>query len=177
MADAIKLDVLKRLTAHLKLITPDHDNEYEFDLSLAVFRGRRVYGDDDPKTMLSIVEHLQPDSSYQPAAEEGVGTQEDWILLVQGWADGVDKDNPTDKLYQMEATVRQHLSRLIATVRDDKPEFPDEFMLGLYGKGISGIRLGPGVVGNILPDVSDRNFFWLPLVIELALDSRQPFVV
>lgn len=171
MADSRQLDILKRLTAHLEGIS--FDNGYEFDLAGRVFRGRMVYGADDPVPMLSILEHLQPDIQLSFAGHNNIARQETWVLLIQGWVEN-QPDNPTDLAYQLKASVEKRLSELIVMGVDGYPVFPDAYLLGTE-QTITGIAVGPGVVSGPR-EISAMAFFYLPLGIGLAMDISDPFV-
>jgi hypothetical protein len=62
-----QLDLLVRLTNHFEGITPA--NGYDFDMTGKVFRGRLVFGADDPDPVISIVEHLSADVTVDVAGE------------------------------------------------------------------------------------------------------------
>lgn len=173
MADSIQLDILKRLTAHLEGVTPA--NDYEFDLSSAVFRGKLLYGDESPDTMVSIVEHLQGDITTDQAGEEGIETTQTWVLLVQGWTRN-DPKNPTDGAYNLKAAVEHRLARLILRNSKGDPAYPDEFYLGLWRAGnIMSLTIGPGIVSPPREGISTKAFFYLPLGVGLALNISEPY--
>lgn len=173
MPDSRQLDILKRLTTHLRGITPA--NGYDFDLSTSVFRGRLIFGDSDPNPLVSIVEHLTADVAVSTAEENRVLREETWVLLVQGWI-LYDVENPTDDAYQLKAAVEHRLGQCIKTNNQGDPAFPDSYLLGLR-KGITGMAIGPGVVSvAIRQDASSRAFFYLPVGIGLAIDVSDPFL-
>lgn len=175
MEDSYRLRVLKALTAHLKQIVhvePDPGNNIEgvdfagFDLSNAVFRGRSVYGEEAPKTMISILEAPRPDVGAT-AGTNGEARHESWALLVQGWCPD-DSENPTDNLYQMMQVVEIQLQKIIATdAMSGQPKHPSAYLLG---KLISGLTFGPGVVRPPTEGVSSRAFFYLPVRVGLVKD-------
>ncbi len=165
MDDSYRLKALKALTAHLKLIVhvegvADYGG---FDLSNSVFRGRTVYGDDDPKTMVSILEAPRPDIG-QTVGTNGEGRVEQWQLLVQGWCPD-DLDNPTDPLYQMMQVVEMQLQKIITT----NPSTGDAVYPAMYmlGNTITSFSFGPGVVRPPTEGVSARSFFYLPVRVGL----------
>ena len=165
MDDSYRLKALKALTAHLKLIVHvDGVADYGgFDLSNSVFRGRTVYGDDDPKTMVSILEAPRPDVG-QTVGTNGEGRVEQWQLLVQGWCPD-DLDNPTDPLYQMMQVVEMQLQKIIDTNSSTgEPKYPATYMLG---NTITSFSFGPGVVRPPTEGVSARSFFYLPVRVGL----------
>lgn len=174
MPDSRELDVLKRLTAHIQGITPDFG--YEFDLSDSVFRGRLDFGDDDPDTLVSIVEYIRPDVGFDPVGFNKVVRERSWVLLVQGWLKH-DGDNPTDRAYQLKASVEKRLSEcIVINENTGNPVYPDLYFLGLRDT-ITEMSIGSGAVSVALrPESSSRAFFYIPLGIGLAVDVSDPFV-
>lgn len=174
MSDSRQLDILKKLTVHLQGIIPA--NGYDFDMSDSVFRGRVIYGDDDPVPLINVVEHLSADVSVETAAENKIERQETWILLVQGWLNHA-PINPTDDAYQLKAAVEHRLARLVKIdPSNGDPLYPDEYFLGIVDT-ITGISIGPGVVSTATRESgSAKAFFYLPVGITLAIDVSDPFV-
>lgn len=164
-ADSYRLDVLKKLTSHLRGITKA--NGYNHDLDASVFRGRTIFGENDPIPMLSILEAPRSDPGSF-AAENGYERKEDWSLLIQGWARD-DVDNPTDPAYELMDDVEKHLSRLIAvSTVTGMPVYPEEYMLN---RSVAGIAVLPGVVRPPMEQVSSRAFFYLPLRLTLVKNN------
>jgi hypothetical protein len=173
MPDSIQLHILKAITIHLQGVTPA--NDYDFDLSAAVFRGRLLYGDDVPLPMVSIVEHLQGDITTDTAGENQIERTETWILLVQGITRNA-IENPTDETYNLKAAVEHRLARTIKMNAKGDPEFPDEYFFGLRSlKAITGLTIGPGIVSPPREGISSRAFFYLPLGVGLATDISNPY--
>lgn len=166
MADSKQLDVLKHLTAHLEGITPA--NGYAHDLRGRVFRGRAVFGESDPVPMISILEAPRPNDGA-PAGEEWLVRQEDWVLLLQGWAED-DRKNPSDPVYQIKAEVELRLSEIVKT--KNGVGVSPAFRLG--GR-ITSLSIGPGLV-RPADQISSRAYFLLPLVVGFTSDVGQPFV-
>ena len=172
MDDSYRLKVLKALTAHLQLIVhedPDPGNGIEgadfngFDLSKAVFRGRSIFGDESPKTMLSILEAPRPDVGRTAGA--GEARVETWQLLLQGWTPD-DPENPTDNLYRLMQVVEVQLQKIVAVKPSTgKPEYSDAYMLG---RTVTSFLFGPGVVRPPIDQVSSKAMFYMPLGIGLA---------
>lgn len=162
MADSYRLTVLKRLTAHLKNITPQ--NGYDVDLSASVFRGRPVFSEGDPVPLVSILESMRPDNGTF-AGEGQSERKEDWSLLIQGWAHD-DVDNPTDPAYALMDAVERHLFRLVAESSiNGAAVYPDEYLLG---RSIAGLTILPGVVRPPMEQVSSKAFFYLPVRVTLV---------
>lgn len=174
MNDSRQLDILKRLSDHLEGITPD--NGYDFDMTGVVFRGRRVYGDNDPIPLLSIVEHLDPDIVLNTAGQENFMREEQWILLVQGWVDSAHEEFPTDEAYQLKASVEKRLYELIAIdPATGDPAYPSSYMLGLNGGSVARLTIGPGIVSGPREGISSKAFFYLPFGVGLVTDLSDLF--
>jgi hypothetical protein len=172
MQIARQLDLMIKLTTHLEGITPT--NGYDFDLTGKVFRGRLVFGADDPDPVVSIMEHLSADVTIDPVGENRIARHETWVLLVQGWIKITD-EYPTDLCYNLKAAVEHRLARCIQTNGRGEPLYPDEYFLGRGN--VTGITVGPGVVSApVRPDASLRAFFYLPVGIGWASDVSDPFV-
>lgn len=168
MDDSYRLRVLKALTAHLqRIVHVEGVSDFGgFDLSNSVFRGRTIYGDEAPKTMMSILEAPRPDGGLT-AGTNGEARVEQWQLLVQGWCPD-DTVNPTDNLYQMMQVVEMQLQKIVSTNRNTgAPIDPVAYMLG---ETITSFSFGPGVVRPPTEGVSSRAFFYLPCRVGLVKD-------
>lgn len=169
MADSQKLAALKALTTHLRGITPA--NGYvaatwgtDYDLSANVFRGRTLFGKNDPIPLISILESPRSDTGLS-AGEHGRSRKEDWSLLIQGWATD-NADNPTDPAYGLMDVVEHRLSRLTATSDlTGDPVYPAEYLLG---RSIADLAVLPGIVRPPVEQVSSKAFFYLPVRITLV---------
>lgn len=161
MADSLRLQVLKALTAHLEGITTAAG--YRFDLAGAVFRGRGKFGDTDPDTMVSILENPRPDLGLYA---DDTTRSEGWPLLLQGWCPD-DPMNPTDPVYGLLDDVERRLARLVAISSIGEEKYPSEYLLGHL---ITKLELSPGVVRPPTEGISSRAFFYLPLRVGLAVD-------
>lgn len=171
MADSKRLTVLKQLCAHIATtVTPA--NGYNHDLTDKVKRGRAIYGEDDALPLVSILENLNPDR--EPAtAGAGKHINADWILLVQGWVDNKDRaddSNGTDAAHQLMADVKKALAVLLRDGGGGRD--PEQFMLGGL---LSNISIEPGVVRPPQPEVSDRAFFFLRVVLKVEEDLSDPY--
>lgn len=169
MAESKKLAILKALTAHLQGITLA--NGYDFDLSTSVFRGRGVFGSNDPVPMISILEFPTQEPG-KPAAEEGIQRKEAWMLLLQGTVED-DNENPLDPAYGLLAATEQRLSDIIRVNGRGDPDDPVNYMLG---KRVVGLTIGPGVCRPPDGQVSAKAYFFLPLRVGIAVDASKPFV-
>lgn len=166
MADSKQLDILKRITAHLGGITPA--NGYPLDLAGRVYRGRAEFGESDAVPALSILEAPRPHEALT-AGEDALVRSEAWVLLIQGWAED-DRRNPTDPVYQLKACAEQRLAEIVAT-HNGVGRYPAVFRLG--GR-ISGLQIGPGIC-RPADQISPRAYFFLPLVVQLAVNVAAPF--
>jgi len=176
--DPLRLHVQKQLTALMQTITPADGYVLDFsgdgatdETPVRVFRGRAVYGDDDPLPMLSILETPIPLDQLPPPSGSGMSSG-GWEIMIQGFFED-DKDNPTDPAYVGLADVKQKLA--FEQRKQDYDGGPENGILGL-GQHVTGIQIGTGVVRP--PDeVSAKAYFWLLLVLEMAEDLTKPYVV
>lgn len=168
MADHIKLQVLKGLTAHLEGITLA--NGYQHDLKGKVFRGRAVLGANEQVPMLNILEAPYPlDGIF--ADEQKTRRLDTSVLLVQGWAED-DARNPTDPVYPLLADVQRRLSDIVSLDEgSNRPRWPGVYML----KGlISDMDIGQDAVRPAQEGVSAKAFFYMPIRITLPVNLIDP---
>ena len=161
MANSPRLNVLIALTQVLETVTVA--NGFSFDLADLVFRGRNFFGENDPETMLSILEAPRPDVGLTAGENKGFRL-EGWNLLLQGWCPD-DQENPTDPAHEMMFDVEQCLNRIKAVDKKGDPVYPEHHMLGGL---ITSIDFGPGVVRPPTEGVSSKAFFYLPVRIGLV---------
>lgn len=162
MADPIRLVILKKLSKHLDGIASIEG--YNYDLKDAVFRGRTIFGEDDPLPMLSILEAPRAEGSLY--AGEFEVKRDHWQLLIQGWTED-NIENPTDNAYLLADDVEKRLGMLIATKPDSsgRPLYPAIYKLeGL----IIGLEFGPSIIRPPMEQVSSKAFFYLPVTLSLA---------
>ena len=160
-----RLRVLDALTAALQEITPV--NGYRHDLSAAVFRGRAVYGDNDPLPMVSILEPPK-DLENIPSPPAASTTKGEWDLMIQGFVDD-DKLNPTDPAYFLHADVKQ---RLALIKRDTGGQHGSMDVLGV--PGCVEIHIEPGFVRP--PDeISAKAYFWLFITFLVVEELADPY--
>ena len=170
MPDPFRLRVLKALTVALQEIRPA--NGYVNDLQTKVFRGRLIYGDDDPMPMVSI---LEPPVPIDPVVNDGGTIAGDWDLLIQGFVKD-DHKNPTDPAYVLLADVMKRLG-----IEQDRRDSGGRTLniLGLGGgKGLGNeiikMTIGHGIV-RPADDISANAYFWLTLTLNTAEDLKNPF--
>lgn len=165
MADSIRLAPLKALTALLEgtPVTPFPGITLPATLEGAVFRGRSVFGDNDPKTMVSILEAPRQSGATYAGSQEA--RRESWQLLLQGWCPE-DKTHPADPIYSLLDDVENRLDRITAIGgATGVPVYPEHYMLGGL---ITSFQVGQPVVRPPTPDVSSKCFFYVPLSVGLA---------
>lgn len=159
-----RLRVQDALTAALEQITPT--NGYTTDLTASVFRGRDLFGDDDPLPMVAILEPpVPPDSLELPVSGQ---TYSEWDLLIQGFVDNdpLNPKNPTDPAHFLMADVKK---ALVKEKRRDR----GHNALGM-GTQVEIYRIGQGVV-RPADEVSSKAYFFLPIVLRIAEDTEDPF--
>jgi hypothetical protein len=170
-----RLHLLQALQLQLEGIT--EFNGYDFDLSGKVLRGRTLITVTQPDECkcglpcLSIVESPRPDFSIY-AGEDDVFRKDTWVLLIQGLVlDEKQTMQPSDKAYELAAAVEERLSRINAvnaTNGDDL--YPDE-KIPLINK----LQIAPPVIRAPDGQVSALAFFFMPIRLEVAVDSRSPY--
>lgn len=175
MADSYRLTVLKRLTTLLEgtTLTPvvGLDPALPATLANVVFRGRSLFGDSDPRTMVSLLESPRPQGTVYGGTDNEVRL-ESWGILLQGFCPEL-KTNPSDSVYSMLDDVEKRLSRITATLTSNgNAKYPEHYMLGaaLDGNGylISDFQMPGGVVRPPTENVSRSTFFYIPLQIGLV---------
>jgi len=160
--DPFRLRVLKALTTALQEITPA--NGYKHDLSSSVFRGRDLFGEDDPLPMVSILEAT--DEQDQVQSPRGSGDNFGvWGLLIQGFAED-DPENPTDPAHYLMADVKKRL----AIERQKGVSFNILGMGGLVDK----LEFSPGIV-RPADAYSAKAYFWLRLDLTVVEDVTKPY--
>lgn len=165
--DPFRLRVQKALTAAFEQITIA--NGFRSELGPGrVFRGRILYGDDDPLPMVSLLEEpIAPESDL--SGEAGVGASGNYVLMVQGFVLD-DKNNPTDPAHVLLADVKKRLAEI---KRDERRE---DYVFRFGGKAntVLSVSWDGGVVRP--PDeVSAVAYFWLRVTFNLAEDHSNPF--
>ena len=169
----LRLEIMSRLCEAIREITPA--NGYVMDFSGVegtkdnrVFRGRSIYGDNDPIPMVSVLESPIP-LDQLPAPPDSGYSSGGWELMIQCFVED-DKDNPTDPAHIALADVKKRLaieSKKVSAMREE------DGPLGLLSS-ITGIGIGSGVVRP--PDeLSAKSYFWLLIVLNLVEDITAPY--
>lgn len=164
LPDPLRLYVVKRMTEVFETITPS--NGYKTDLANKVFRGRALFGDDDPIPMLSILEVPIPVDQRPTKGSESVG---DWELMIQGFA-ADDRDNPTDPAHILLADVKKLLG---VEKRRENWDNPQDGIFGLGGI-VDKMYIGTGVV-RPSDEISSKAYFWLTITLGIVEDLADPY--
>lgn len=170
-----RLRVLHAITDALKTITPA--NGYAHDLSdytdqgetmSRVFRGRDVFGFNDPRPMVSVLEHpraldalLGPDGATDRVAP--------WELLIQGFVND-DPENPTDPAHLLVADVIKALALEAA-----KPHNILGLGFRMPAVAAGGMKIGSPVCRPADDEISSVAFFFLTIALDLVEDVADPF--
>lgn len=162
MSDPWRLLVLKSLSDTLETVSID--SGYQHDLAGRVFRGRILFGDDEPLPLISI---LEPPIPADPILAFNTNTASSglWELLIQGFVKD-DQLNPTDPAHLLMADVKKVLAA-------EKKRDRGYNILGMDGK-VMELHMGQGSV-RPADEMSVRAFFWLTLSLRVAEDLDNPF--
>jgi hypothetical protein len=162
MSDPFRLRVLKSLTTVLEGITPA--NGYATDLTGRVFRGRDIFGEDDPVPMVCILEAVEekPQLASPQSSGESAGP---WELQIQGFVED-DRMNPTDPAHKLMAEVKK---RLIEERTRDR----QRNILGMGGR-VTELKISHGVV-RPADEISGKAYFWLRLTLGLVENLLDPY--
>ncbi len=173
MTDSFRLRVQKQIAVALAEINPT--NDYEFDFTNAVFRGRMSFGDGDPCPMLSILEPPVPAEAFNSPANAPSANGE-WVLLIQGFVND-DRVNPTDPAHRAMAEVKKRLA-VEQKRKQDLPRRGDNpFGLNTPDSRnrLESFKIGAGVVRPPEPSLSNKAYFWLNLTLKIVEDNSDPF--
>lgn len=174
--DPFRMQILKAITSAMDEINGNVGG-YNFDLTpyprtaadgqeiiqRRNFRGRVVFGEDDPLPMTAVLEVVIPPDQF-PGAPDNPNRHGDWDLMLQGFVED-DFENPTDPAQYLLADVVQRLAKELPRVYED----------GIFGfPAITALKIGVGVVRP--PDeVSAKAYFWLPISITFVEDLSNPY--
>lgn len=161
--DPFRLTIQKRLTSALQEITIA--NGYQFDLDSCVYRGRAIYGDNDPIPLISILENPIPEEQLPSPPGLNKGS---YSLVIQGFADD-ERENPTDIAHVLMADVKK---RLGMEARKQDARKAEDAILGF--KEVVSLDIGPGVV-RPADEVSAKAYFWLTVELEVVEDQTDPY--
>lgn len=163
--DPFRLRVLKGLTTALEGIMIA--NGFKHDLAGKVFRGRNIFGADDPLPMLSILETPLPIEAVEPPQFGTTFFNPTWDLLIQGFVDD-DKDNPTDPAHVLVADVMQRLGQ------ERKRENRKGIDIFGLGNKVDGLSIASPVV-RPADELSAYAQFWLRITLKIVEDVETPY--
>jgi hypothetical protein len=175
--DPFRLRVMKAVCDQLKTITVD--NGYLHDLSdftdsagrenqLRVFRGRDLYGENDPLPMISVLEDMKnredDEDDPNPHGDQAVQRNE-FRILIMGFVKN-DQDNPLDPAYLLSADVIKCLGA--------SKKRHDILGLGNNVPSVDKMIIGSPVHRPADNDISSTAFFFLKVRLVL-LENQDPF--
>ena len=164
--EPLRLRILKAMTVALKEISPA--NGFATNVQGNVFRGRVIFGENDPIPLLSILEVPIP-LDQTPAPTDSEFSSGGWEIMVQGFVTD-DPENPTDPAHLFMADVKKRLAQERRKALAMKAE---EGIFGL-GNFVTGMRIGAGVVRP--PDeISAVAYFWLTVTLDIVEDLSDPY--
>lgn len=180
-----KLAIMKALTTHLQGIVPawidipypadwpvEERTPCPYDMSKSVFRGRLEFGDEVKNPFLAILEaprQLDPNGAGNDLIQD-----EDWTLLIQGFADD-NQRNPLDPAYDLLAWTQMRMSRITMEKKNGGRGglYPNEWRLGGL---IADVRYQIPIVRPGKDTVSDTAYFYMPISVGNVTDLTMPFV-
>jgi hypothetical protein len=163
MSDPFRLRVLMAITSAIEEITPA--NGYTFDLTGSVFRGRNIFGDDDPVPMICLLEAVDEETQIPSPVSSGMSAGP-WDILIQGFVED-DRANPTDPAHRLMAELKQ---RLVAERMRNRP--PNIF--GMGGR-VTDLTIGHGIVRPGGDDISPKAYFWLRITLTIVDNMADPY--
>ena len=178
MADSFRLHLMKGICAALKRIQPT--NGYDHDLSdytdsagrtaERVFRGRDIFGDNDPRPMVSVLEDPRAPEPFNGSTTSSK-SQNTFRVLIQGFVKD-DKDHPLDPAYALSAEVvkclveaKQAQSGVLGL---NKP---------LRAPCVQAFSIGQPVHRPGKDEISDCAYFLVGVSMLLAEDLENPFAL
>lgn len=171
----IKLQILQYLTTWLEGITVE--NGFQHDLAAAVYRGKDQFGANDKGDIVSLLEAKATDYG-KFADEDNIVRKDDWIILVQGWADdnvrgrGPNDRHQTDAVYALLGDVEQRLGQLVEKTPQGVAKYPGVYRMGGL---VADMRLSSSVVRPAEQGLSAKAFFYLPIRIGMAYSICNPW--
>lgn len=143
--------------------------KYSYNLEGRVFRGRNIFGDNDPIPLVSILEAPLPDEPRGMPAGGGHRLI-DYDLYIQGWVDD-DKDNPTDPAFYLASDVIKALSN---ERRKGSGNGVAPNLLGL-GRRVVDIKIKDYTVRPAEEFASSYANFMLMVTLQIAEDLFDPY--
>ena len=164
--EPLRLRILKAMTEALKEISPA--NGYHTDVNGQVYRGRVIYGENDPLPLISILEVPIPLDQTPPPTDSEFSSG-GWEIMIQGFVTD-DPENPTDPAHFFMADVKKRLAI------EKRKALAMNAAQGIFGLGnfVTGLRIGAGVVRP--PDeISAVAYFWLTITLDMVEDLADPY--
>lgn len=161
--DPFRLAILKRMTTLLETIGTA--TGYGVEMSGKVFRGRIMFGENDPLPMLAIIEPPVPVDQIVAPMESEASTG-NWDLLVQGFLQD-DPKNPTDPGHFLAAHVRKVLS--VHRAARGEGYFSTSFRISR----VKDIFIGAPIV-RPSDEISAKAYFWLPVTLAVEENLSDP---
>lgn len=164
--EPLRLRILKAMTEALKEITPA--NGFATDVEGNVFRGRVIFGENDPIPLISILEVPIPLDQTPPPTDSEFSSG-GWEIMIQGFVTD-DPENPTDPAHFFMADVKKRLAI------EKRKALAMNAAQGIFGLGnfVTGLRIGAGVVRP--PDeISAVSYFWLTITLDMVEDLADPY--
>ena len=169
MPKPLRLRIQENLSDVIGTVVNHPDSPYSYVLAGNVFRGRVLFGDNDPDAMACILEVPLPEEQFAGPGES-TQTRGQWQLLIQGFVED-DRENPTDPAHWMMADVKVALAKEREKRRNLSD--PTQGILGL-GQHVLDLRIGAGVCRP--PDeLSAKAYFWLAVTLDLSEDLVNPY--
>lgn len=162
MAESLRKKVKIALSERLKVITSA--NGYSADVGQNVFRGRTLFGDDDPVPFISILEDpIGEDLEFAP--ETGKTSQGPYVLMVQGFAKD-DKENPTDTADDL----LEDIKTVLREVRGEAGHEKRIFQFPQQAPTVLNMEFGGGVV-RPSDELSAKAYCWVRVTFDLMDDQ------
>lgn len=178
MSDPFRLRVQKAIAAAIGEIAIA--DGYALDLADKVFRGRLIFGVNDPVPMISIIEPPLP-NEMRPSPLASTVEDGWWDIIVQGFVKD-DRDNPTDPAHVAMADVKRRLAQELKRKGEgSEARQPNPFGVNYDATGarrkniIEQFKIGAGVVRPPEEAVSSKAYFWLTLKLKIVEDNLDPF--
>lgn len=166
-----RLRLQKRICAVIEGITPA--NGYQTDLSpftddagreqKRVFRGRDLFGENDPIPMVSVLEDprpLEPNQDLQ-------ASQNEYRLAIQGFVED-DEENPTDPAHYLAAEI-------IKVLAEQKEDRYNILGFGPRSPCVVKMTIGQPIHRPADNEISDVAYCFVPLSLILVENLEQSF--
>lgn len=168
MPEPFRLELLRALTLRLKEIPEIADGVDEYGRPQPhVYRGRDLFGENDPLPIVSILEDPQEPQQMDSRAPHS-RHQHDFNLIIQGFV-ADDSEHPTDPAYYLSAKIVEKLAQV-------KRERNNILGFGCKLPCVTNMTIGIPVVRPADNEVSSTAFFYLSLSLQVVEDAEKPFV-